>query len=381
MNFIFENFKTADYHLIFKWVLGCYIIFGSLTLLILENRKREFIKNDRNLLVVFVIFTILFSGTRGQNIGVDTYNYYHYFYLKGLHIRGIFNFFETLNTDLFFTIIMYVIFLFKNFSFFLLSVAVILNVSLYKFVRKFTDYGQSGSSLLLFLTLASSFVFLNYQLNTIRNGLAIPFILFGIYCIIQKEYKNAFLYFIVAYFFHGTSLIPIACIVLVLLSKNTKLEYFLVFYVLAIGLAFIGFGFDKLPFLTEIGIDNFQKLAFKGESNYSTGFRIDFVLYNSLFLFLFIKFGNLKDRSDLILLKYYITASVVFFFNFNIPFSDRIGGYSWIVIPLLLFNTIKTSFPGKKLSMLSWVVIFYFVLTYIILPLLTGSSASSEHYQ
>ena len=101
MNFIFENFKTADYHLIFKWVLGCYIIFGSLTLLILENRKREFIKNDRNLLVVFVIFTILFSGTRGQNIGVDTYNYYHYFYLKGLHIRGIFNFFETLNTDLF----------------------------------------------------------------------------------------------------------------------------------------------------------------------------------------------------------------------------------------------------------------------------------------
>ncbi|WNH12228.1 EpsG family protein [Thalassobellus suaedae] len=380
MNYIFENLKTDDYYLILIWVIGCYIIFGSLILMTLQHKTVEFKRNDRNLLIVLVVFIAFFCGTRGQNIGTDTYNYYNYFYLKGLHIDNIFVFFKRLNTDFLFTIIMYVVFPFKSFTLFLLTVSLIMNISLYGFVRKFTNNSSLGSSLLLFLIMTCSLVFLNYELNTIRNGLAIPFILFGIFNTIQKEYKNAFLYFVIAFLFHRTSLIPIACILLVLLSEKVKYKYFIIFYVLAIGLAYMGFGFDKLSFLASIGNDDIQKLVFQGETSYRTGFRIDFVMYNSLFLFLFIKFSNLKNRTDLLLIKYYIVASVVFFFNFNIPFSDRIGGYSWVIIPLLLFNTINTSFPRKKLSILTWVTIFYFALNYIILPLLSGGNDTQNHH-
>jgi len=381
MSYFFESFKTKDYYLLFKWVIGFYIVFGSLILLILKNKKEAFTRNDKNLLIVLITFIILFSGTRNYNIGTDTYNYFHYFYLKGIKISGFYDFFKTFNTDFLFKVIMYIVFPFKSFMLFLFTVSVIMNVSLYKFARKFTDYGKSGSSLLLFLTIASSFVFINYQINTIRNGLAIPFIFFGIYYVIQNEYKYAFLYLLIAFLFHRTTLIPIACILLVLISGKIKYKYFIIIYIIAIGLAASGFGFDKLTFLANIGNDDFSKLAFQGENEYRTGFRMDFVLYNSLFLLFFIKFSNLKNRTDLVLIKYYILTSIIFFFNFNIPYSDRIGNYSWIVIPLLLFNTIKISFPERKIQISTWVTIFYFVLNYIILGLITaGNHQISEHY-
>lgn len=378
MKYLFENFTSGDYALMYRWVIGFFVISGSLILMILQDRKDAYFRNDRNLLIIVTAFLIFFAGTRGNNIGTDTGNYYNYFYLKGLHIDNFFDYLSALGTDFLFAVILYIVLPFKNFTLFLFVVSALMNISLFKFVRKFTNNSVDGSSFLLFVTMTSSFVFLNYEINTIRNGLAIPFILYGIYYVIQKNNKYAILYFLIAFFFHRTSIIPIVCVCLIMLCNNVKIKYFIIFYVLAVGLAYTGFGFDKLTFLGQLEGEDIKQLAFQGETNYRVGFRIDFVFYNSLFLFLFVKFSNLKNASDLFLIKYYIVASVVFFFNFNIPFSDRIGGYSWIVIPLLLFNTINISFPKKKLSILAWVTIFYFILNHILLPILSGGDDNTR---
>ncbi len=368
--YYFENLVTGDYHLIFKYVLGFFILFGLLILRALENNKpTAFLINDRNWLIVFCSFVIFFAGTRGLRIGTDTGNYYQFFYLRGINIgtNDILYFFEYFQSDFLFEVIMYFTFFFKNFTLFLVVVSAITNITLYIFVRKFTNYGRSGSSLLLFLMFASSFIFLSHQLNTIRNGISIPFILLGLYYITRNQYKKSILFLIVAFFLHRTALLPVLCMVIALLAKQIKFKYFLMFYVFFVLAAFAGFGFDKLAFLSGFTEGDLGKLSFKGETTYRVGFRLDFVLYNSFFLFLMYKFSDLKDEVDLFLVKYYILASVIFFLNFNIPFSDRIGAYSWLIIPLALYNVVKNSFPTQKLYISSLITIFYFTLNYLIL--------------
>ena len=367
MKFLFERFTEQDYALLFKYMLGFFIIVGSLILRSLENKKNTFIRNDRNLLIVFCVFIIFFSGTRGYRIGTDTYNYYMFYYVKGLGISNIFIFLSTFKSDFLFEVLAYLTFQLKNYTFFLLTVAIILNGCLYMFVRKFTDFGREGSSLLLFLTIASSLSFLSIEINIIRNGLSIGFVLLGLYYLNKEDFKKCIVLFLIGFLFHRTAVIPIFIGFIAHLGWKVKLKYYLALYLLFIGLSLVGFGFDKISFLSSINGEDFKRLAFQGETTYRVGFRYDFVLYNSFFLFLFIKFSGLKNRADLFFIKFYILASIVFFMNFNIPFSDRIGLYSWIIIPILLFNTIKNSFPKKQLYFSSLVALFYFILNYFIL--------------
>ncbi|XCF05103.1 EpsG family protein [Tamlana crocina] len=369
MNYFFKNFTTADYFVIYSWLLFLFVFFGSLIVRHLYTKNKTlYLISDRNILISFVTIIIFLCGTRGIKIGTDTWNYHFFYFLQGTRLNNPFEIFSFFETDLMFELIMFLILPFKNFTIFTLAISIIFNVSMYKFVRKFTNDGYSGSSLLMFLMIASSFVFFTHQVNTIRNGLAVPFVLFGIYYMDSKNYKKAFLFLLLAYFCHGTVLIPIACILGAHFGQKLKLNYFILFYILGIGLAAAGFGFNKVAFLASIGTEDVQSLYFQGETNYRIGFRPDFVIYNSLFLFLFIKLGNLKNDTTLFLIKYFVFSSIVFFWNFNIPYSDRIGVYSWIVIPLLFTHIMVNSFPKKSLHYITLFTIGYFSLNYIVLP-------------
>lgn len=379
MNYLFEQFTTGDYYTIYLWVLFIFVLFGSLLIRhIASSDINTYLRADRNILIVFVTIIIFLFGTRGIKIGTDTWNYHYFYYLKGIHITNIFDFFNYFDTDFIFKIIMYVTFPFKSFTFFILTVSIILNVSMYKFVRLYTKNGNSGSSLLLFLLIASSFVFFSHQVNTIRNGLAIPFVLLGIYYLNEKKYKTCFTFLVIAFLCHRTALLPIACIIGAQFGRKIKLKYFILLYIMAIGLAFIGFGFDKILFLSSIEGDDIQRLYFQGETSYRIGFREDFVLYNSLFLLLFLKLSDLKNKSDLFLIKYFILASIIFYFNFNIPFSDRIGVYSWIAIPLLFYSTINNVYPKKSFHYLTIITILYFTLNLVLIPYLSSTKSKSS---
>ena len=71
---------------------------------------------------------------------------------------------------------------------------------------------------------------------------------------------------------------------------------------------------------------------------FEVGFKPQFVFFNTLFLFIFLllrKYGQKQENYD-ILLKVYIGLSCIFFFMFQIPYSDRWGVMSWMFIPFLL---------------------------------------------
>ena len=149
--------------------------------------------------------------------------------------------------------------------------------------------------------------------------------------------------------------------------KEIPIKYYLIFYVLAIGLSAAGFGFHSLSFLASLGNEDLSSLNFTGETTYKIGFRPDFVGYNTMFLVLFFMFIKSTNFKGIFLLKIYILTSAIFFFNFYIPFSDRFGLYSWVIIPLLFYNIINESFPRRRLYISTVVLISFFILNYVIL--------------
>ncbi|OBQ54106.1 EpsG family protein [Tamlana sp. s12] len=364
---VFGDYTEDDFIFIYRIVLVFYILFGTLVLKLLISEKEKFIKNDKRILITFVVFLIIFIGTRKYDIGTDTSNYFNFYFIKiTTQARSYFEIFTILKSDFLFEVIASFSFWHRNFTIFLLLVAAVMNISLYIFIRKFTDYGKEGSSLILFLTLASSFSFLSMEINIIRNGLSMCFILLALYSILERETMKFIFYFVVAYLLHRTAIIPIVLFLIINYFDRIEVKYYIAFYALAILLSLVGFGFHAIPYLSTLGNEDLQNLSYVGDTTYKIGFRFDFVLYNTFFLVLFLKFTNWNYR-DSFLIKYYILSSSVFFFNFYIPFSDRFGIYSWIVIPLLLFNTINETFPTKKIYISTLVLIGFFILNNIIL--------------
>lgn len=362
-----DNLHSSDYSDFHKIVLAIFILFGTLILKLLTGQKDRFIRNDRNILIVYFVFLVIFAGTRAKNIGVDTSNYYNYFYIPATQVGGFFEIFSRLKTDFLFEVLLSLTVWMNNYNTVLFSIAIVLNLSLYSFVRKFTNYGKDGSSLLLFLTIASSFSFLNLEINIMRNALAFGFVLMSINYALESKYKKCFLLLVIAFFFHRTTIILIITIATVLMTKKMPLKYYIVLYFLAIGISLAGLGFHSISFLAELGNEDLQNLSYSGDTNYNIGFRPDFVAYNTFFLILFIKFSNKKSEKSMFLLKYYIFTSVIFFFNFYIPFSDRFGLLSWLMIPLLLYNIVSEMFPEKKVFISTIVVIAFFIINDVIL--------------
>lgn len=362
MQMFWENYGD-----IFKVALAFYILFGSFILKLLISQKDKFIRNDKGLLISFVFFLILFFGTREKFIGTDTINYFNFYFIPvTTQVRSYFEVFTRLKSDFLFEVLVSLSFWHHNFKLFLLTVAIVMNVSLYVFVRKFTDFGKKGSSLILFLTIASSFLFLSIEINILRNGLSLSFILLSLYSILEKDTKKFIIYIIIAYLFHRTAIIPVVLILAVTFFNKINIKYYLVFYALVILLSIAGFGFHSIQFLSELGNEDLQKLSYLGDTTYRIGFRYDFVIYNTFFLVLFLKFTN-RNPKDLFLIKYYILSSAVFYLNFYIPFSDRFGIYSWIIIPLLLFNTVNEAFTTRKVFISTLVLIGFFILNHVIL--------------
>ncbi|MEC3908041.1 EpsG family protein [Tamlana sp. 2201CG12-4] len=364
---IFGDYSVEEFISLYKNVLAFYILFGTFVLKLLMSRKDRFVRNDKWLLIIFVCLLILLVGTRKADIGTDTGNYFNFYFIPTTtQVSNYFDVFARLKSDLLFEFLVSLSFWHRNFTVFLLMVAIVTNVALYVFVRRFTNYSKKGSSLILFLSIASSFSFLSLEINIIRNGLSICFILLGLYSILERSVRNFIIYIVIAYLFHRTAIIPIVLITVVALTNKVKIKFYIGFYLLTILLSLAGFGFHIIPFLSELGVQDLKNLSYSGETTYRIGFRYDFVLYNTFFLALFLKFTNWNPW-DSFLIKYYILSSTVFFLNFYIPFSDRFGVYSWIIIPILLFNTINERFPAKKIFISTIVLIGLFVINHVIL--------------
>jgi len=221
--------------------------------------------------------------------------------------------------------------------------------------------------------LVASFSFWPYGTNGIRNGIATSFVIYGL-----AYSKNNFVkygIFIVAYFVHGSVIIPIAAYLLTLVFFNPR--YYLVGWLLAIPLSLVlggfwenlfssaGFGGDRLKYLG----DSIDKSQFA-----SVGFRWDFLLYSAAAVYVGYYFIFKKHFNDKVyhqLFNIYVTANAFWILVIRSSFSNRFAYLSWFLMAIVIFYPFfKQQFFRKQQIVLAYTVLIYYGFTYFMFILL-----------
>lgn len=333
---------------VFCWVSNFYLY---------RHTKKWFIG------IVICILAIIIGG-RGLNIGTDTLNYSHIFEsVANSSLQEL----PLLDEPIFFLFTKFLSILGDyRFYLFLISLTTLLLTYYYCILIKY--YESVILPVLLFFCIAITQVFFNQQVNIIRVGFAMPFLLLFSYFLCLNSRKSI-IYACVAFGIHQTMIIPILIFCFIRYIKLSWFWYYVV-YLVAIVLSYLGIGVHRLSFL--LGLDS-KKIDLYFSSNYwdyRTGFRLDFVLFNTLFLLIFLVLKQ-DDRLIGYYIKYYIMMSALFFLWFYIPFSDRIGAFAWNYIPIILYISSCKYFSSKRVKYGSLTFLFLFIVNIFLTGIFT----------
>lgn len=315
---------------------------------------------SKKLVLIFGVLAFILVGFRSIGVGTDTGNYYQYTWLSE----------KTISFDSEFLFVLLTKGL-KNigatYQIFLIIVSALFFISLLKAYNLISKNYRMHNIYLFFSFLSLIILSQNLAINIIRQGLSLSFLTLA-YAYKQEEHKkNSWLFVILSVITHFTSLIPILIFIIVSNLKKVPLIYFVLLFILGITISYLNFGLMDIPILKDIlaSTDDKRLMYLQEEiSTYKVGFRPNFALFNTIFLIISLylrrAYKNIYYYEELI--KYFCVSSFVFFMAFQIPFSDRLGLFSWMSIPLLLIPAFKTR---TKNSSARLGIIFFLIFTYL----------------
>jgi len=248
-------------------------------------------------------------------------------------------------------------------QYFFLLCAILYVVPLYSAVKKW--FG--ADRYFIFLMLIASFSFWPYGTNGIRNGIATSFVVYALS--LPKNNYIKYGIFLIAYFIHGSIIVPIAAYALTLYHNNTR--HYLIGWLLVIPLslvfgsywesifASIGFGGERLKYLG----DSIDKSQFS-----RIGFRWDFLVYSAAAVYAgyyFILKRNFNDKVYIQLFNIYVTANAFWILVIRSSFSNRFAYLSWFLMAIIIFYPFfKQQFFVKQQKVLAYTVLVYYGFTY-----------------
>ena len=332
-----------DFYLIFR----LFYLFASFIALILatqlDTKKINLNKISTFFCIVLAVIICCIVGFRDYEVGTDTINYYNYNWIR--------NFPPDSKAELLFYLIIDLVKRLKgSYTIFLITISIIFYLFFtcsFKVIAKVFN----ANLYLIFFAFISFFFATSLATNIIRQGLALSILTFAysLYLSYDSVTKKYFLskilpLLVISFLIHTTSIIPILTILILIVVKNKlDIKYLFLLYTAGIVLSAANLGILTVaPFLKEfMGDDRRMTYLRDSSSTYNVGFKPQFVMFNTLFLVLSIfikdKISDYKLKSKYNLsLKYYILMSFLFFMAFQIPYSDRWGLFSWIIIPILL---------------------------------------------
>lgn len=361
----FSGFSTRDYIFFHEDLLLIFILIGGTIVVFFHQTGKRALINSL-LLLIYVLVNIFLWGSRASNIGTDTYNYYQFFFYPSQRFVGFSSVYELFYLEPLFKVLVFFTSRFQSYSVLLFTVTIIINLSLYVFVRKVTWNDKYGSSLILFLTIASMFSFSSIQFNIIRNGISIGFFLIGLSFLFDKHWGKFIFFSTIAFLFHHSILMPVL-IASVVMIKRIPLWAYLAFFFVTAALSLGGYGIHSVAFWQDLGLDRLAVYTSLTETSYRIGFRWDFFFYNTFFLLVFFLLRREGSQVYLGLFKYFILTSGLFFLSFHIPFSDRIGVYSWIAVPILLFIGASICFREYRIVATSITLLCFYAINRVLL--------------
>lgn len=340
------------------YFLAAYLCFAFLIRSIIKPEDSRYYINkfgfSEGLVVTLSVFLAILVGFREFNVGTDTGSYYRAWLYD-------YNLLEGRSDFAFYYIMAFVRMIFDSYQVFLLIIASLFYAVNYKALKNYSRYFDANIFFVFFVFI-SLFFSLNTSINVVRQGLSLSFVFLGLSFFLYKNRTASMLCSIAGVGFHLTALIPILCFLIIYNFKKIHVRYYMLLFFVGIFLSYFNFSILNFSSVIESILSgvNDKRLSYLDPKDlgYQIGFRLDFVLLNTIFLMLFLVVRkSLNNNFYDYLLKYYCLSSFLFFMAFQINFSDRFGLFSWFAIAPLLAPAFSKSFD-KKISILILLMVF-----------------------
>lgn len=341
----------SKYHLVYYGIL-----FFAIILLSLHKRFNKFYGK---FIIAFVITAIsLFIGTRPEQVGTDTEIYMRWIQtVSGYSSLSL----QNLGLDPLFSLLLYYLSIFGGTAFPLIAISFITNLVTYHFCKKINNNNPTlFPAQLMLLASMASFSFFNQQINVIRIGLAMGFALMFSINLLYKQKKQTFWWGVAAILSHFSTIFLIGPALLVHIT-NIKIKYYLIAYAVTVAVSAVGYSILDSGIFALVAFSKINTYAQGATYGYEVGFRPAFVLFNTFFLFLFLYLRRNADYRTDYYLKIYIITSIIFFLWFALPFSDRIGAFSWNILPIMLSIFLCNRYKKCSLKAASFVLLYAFI--------------------
>ncbi|WP_289047628.1 EpsG family protein [uncultured Psychrobacter sp.] len=361
--------SNSLFHLFYSTIYLC-IAFCTFFLIVYQNyykvsyKSKKIISVSKYIVSFFTFILILLVGFRAFDVGTDTGNYYRVWLFDNSILEG--------RTDFIFYYIMELIrSIFDSYQVFLLVISSIFYIVNYRSLKKISINFDSNF-LFVFFVFLSLFFSLSTSINIIRQGVSLSFFLLGLSYLPQKKYLSIIICFLVSLGFHLTAIIPILFIISITLFSRIGVTPYVLLFFFGVLLSFFNFGLLNIsPVLGDIltGVGDVRASYLETqELGYRVGFRPDFVIFNTIFLLLFLNIRKtINDYFYDLLVKFYCLSSFLFFMAFQLNFSDRFGLFGWFVIAPLLAPALSSYSNTIRTILLFFILLSLFAYFNIIL--------------
>lgn len=195
-----------------------------------------------------------------------------------------------------------------------------------------------SQSFWLFIGVVLSMGFINYNLNTMRAGLAISFLVLGLS--MYKSRIRMLICVIIAVSIHTSAVIPGIIILICTIYNNTRFFYKL--WLLSIPVSFIAGSYFNTLF-QGMSEDGRTEYLVSGSDNYNVGFRFDFIIYSFAPMFIggyYIFKKKLNDHFYEIIYNAYLLTNMFWILVIRANYSDRFAYLSWFMLPFVMLYPI-----------------------------------------
>lgn len=324
-------------------------------------------RNQKKQIIFCILISIglsLFIGARNPDIGTDTAQYYWKAKYGARFLKEALEKIEFGEDPIYYICLTYIGKIWGP-KWALTCVCLVTNLIFLRFTYLLCRDNGIANYTRVFIYVLTTFCCFNMETNIIRNGVAVPIMMISLYWFSKRNIVRGVIVGLIAISCHFTTIILIVIYLMILyLKPSQKLcnyAFFIAMGLSAVGISMLSFGvFENFDLRATDAYVQVQKY-----SDYQMGFRPTFVAFNTIF-WAFFMYARKRVNSPMydLMLKYYTLASALFFLWQALPFNDRMGLYSWIVIPFLLAPAIaqfrkKLPLSGEVTFLLYFVMCFY----------------------
>lgn len=295
--------------------------------------------------LVFISFSLIF-GIRPFDIGTDTENYV---IMYNAEEQGV-ALYDSSQIEPIFLFITKVLSYFLSVEGYFIAISMLIFLPIAYYIYK--EHSEHVAIVTFFLF--SLFTSYSLGINIIRNGLAVGMLFMSLTCYRSRNILLCCLFLTLAFLFHSSSLLWVAAFGFIILFRKINVKWYFLWWILASVISYGNFVnsaiIDKVSvFLPEFSSDKLA--AYTEITEYRTGFRMDFWFFSLIFVAGFYYYReHLTGRLPEVLLKLFLLLNSVFILMFFLPYNDRFGLLSYILIPTLAGFVYQNKGPVSKLA-------------------------------